>query len=83
MHYVSLISLKCFISLYGGSNGDAVWVEDSGRPMEPCISWGFRSPVGGAILRGKGVSHCKVYGHSAVICAKTAELKEMPFRLWA
>jgi len=23
----------------------------------------------GAVLRGKGASHCKVLGHSAVICA--------------
>jgi len=27
-------------------------------------------------------SDCKVYGHSAVICAKTAEPIEMPFGLW-
>ena len=37
----------------------------------------------GAILRGKGVSHCKVYGDSAVICAKMAEPIEMPFGFWA
>jgi len=30
-----------------------------------------------------GVSHCKVYGHSADIYAKTAEPIEMPFGLWA
>jgi len=36
-----------------------------------------------AILRGKGASRCKVWGPSAVICAKTAEPIEMPFRLWA
>jgi len=35
----------------------------------------------GAILMEKGASCCKVYGHSAVICAKTAELIEMPFGL--
>jgi len=40
-------------------------------------------PMGrGNFDRGKGAS-CKVYGHSAVICAKTAEPIEMPFRLWA
>jgi len=22
------------------------WVEDSGGPKEPCITWGFRSPMG-------------------------------------
>jgi len=32
---------------------------------------------------GKGASHCKLWGHSAVICAKTAEPIEMPFGLWA
>jgi len=31
----------------------------------------------------KGASHCKVQGHSTVICAKTAEPIEMPFGLWA
>jgi len=57
-------------------------VEDSGGPKEPCIRWGSRSPWERAILRGgNGASHCKVYGHSAVICAKTAEPIEMPFGL--
>jgi len=41
-----------------------------------------RSPMEGAILRGKA-NHCKVYGHSAVICAKTAEPIEAPFGWWA
>ena len=37
----------------------------------------------GAILRGgKGASHCKAYGHSAVICANITEPIEMPFGLW-
>jgi len=36
-----------------------------------------------AILRGKEAFHCKVQGHSAVICAKTAEPIQMPFGLWA
>jgi len=35
-------------------------------------------PVGRAIFRGKGASYCKVKGHAAVICAKTAKLIEMP-----
>jgi len=38
-------------------------------------------PWEGAILRGQRASHCKVYGHSAVICAKTAEPIAMPFGL--
>ena len=33
-------------------------------------------------FEGKGASHCKVLGHSAVICA-TAEPTEMPFGLLA
>ena len=31
----------------------------------------------------EGASHCKVYRHSAVISAKTAEPIEVPFGLWA
>ena len=34
-------------------------------------------------LGRKRASHCKVQGHSTVICAKTAELIEMPLGLWA
>ena len=35
---------------------------------------------GANFFRGaEWVSHCKVYGHSAVIYAKTAETIEMPF----
>jgi len=44
-----------------------------GRPRNHVLDGGSRSPMGGAILRRKGVAHCKVYGHSAVSCAKTAE----------
>ena len=39
-------------------------------------------PWEGAILRGKGHTIVK-YRDSAVICAKTAKLIEMPFGLWA
>jgi len=63
---------------------DAVWAEDLGGPREPCIRWGSRSLVGrGNFDGGEAASHCKVLGHSAVICAKTTELIEMPFGLWA
>jgi len=41
------------------------------------------TPWEGAILRGKEMSRCKVYGHAVVIHAKMAELTEMPFALWA
>jgi len=30
----------------GWTDRDAVWVEDSGGPKEPCIRWGSRSPYG-------------------------------------
>ena len=44
---------------------------------------GGPDPHGKGNFEGKGASHCKVEGHSAVICAKTAEPIEMPFGLWA
>jgi len=40
-------------------------------------------PMGTGNFEGKGAFHCKVQGHSAVICAKTAEPMEMPFRFSA
>jgi len=39
-------------------------------------------PWKGAILRGKGAAHCKVYWLSVVSCARTAEPIEMPFGIW-
>jgi len=43
---------------------------------------GVHIPNGTGNFEGEGPSHCKVYGHSAVICAKTAEPIQMPFGLW-
>jgi len=40
-------------------------------------------PWEGTFFGGEGASRCNVCGHSAVICAKTAEPNQMPFRLWA
>jgi len=40
-------------------------------------------PMGRGNCEGKRAPHCKVYGHLAIICAKTAEPIEMPFELWA
>jgi len=34
------------------------------------------------ILRAKGVAHCKLYGSSAMICAKMPLPIEMPFVVW-
>ena len=39
----------------GCTDRDAVWIEDLGGPKEPCIRWGFKSPIGrGNFLGGKG-----------------------------
>jgi len=63
---------------------DAIWIEDSGGPREPCITCRSRSAVGrGNFEGGEGSSHCKVQGHSAVISAKMAKTIEMLFGLWA
>jgi len=35
-----------------------------------------------AILREEGATYCKVYGHSVMSCAKTAETIKMPFEIW-
>jgi len=57
-------SVVCHISepcKNGWTDRDAIWVEDSGGPREPCSRWGSRSPHWeGAILRGKGALHCEV-----------------------
>jgi len=52
-------------------------------PRNHVVDWGPHPPWEGAILRGKGASHCKVYGRSAVIREKTAEPIQMPLGLWA
>jgi len=80
------------------SLGLSVTLVSRAKTAEPIVTpFGLRTRVGpgnylldgvqthkweGAILRGKGVSHCKLQGHSAVICAKTTEPVEMPFWLW-
>jgi len=38
----------------GYTSCDAVWVEDLGGPREPCIRWGYRSPVGSGNFEGDG-----------------------------
>jgi len=43
----------------------------------------YRPTWEGAILRGKQANHCKVQGHSGVICANTTEPMEVPFGLCA
>ena len=48
-------------------------------PGNHVLDGGPDPPREGEILRRKGATHCKVYGHSAVICAKTAKPIKMPF----
>jgi len=44
----------------GCTDQDAVWVDDSGGPREPCVRLGSRSPHGkGQILGGEWASHCE------------------------
>jgi len=40
-------------------------------------------PREGVNFGGEWSSHCKVLGHSTVVCARTAEPIGMPFGLWA
>ena len=50
----------------GWTNRDAVLVEDSGGPREPCIRWGARSPMERQFWRGKGrpiVKYRTLCGH--------------------
>jgi len=67
----------------GCTNRAAVWVADLGGPGEPCVRWG-PDPPWESFWR-EWASYCKVglYGHSTVVCAKTAEPTGMPFGLWA
>jgi len=57
----------------GQTDRDAVWVEDSGDPTEPCITWGSDRPIDGDNFKGKGAAHCKVQRFSAVSCAIRAQ----------
>ena len=62
---------------------DAIWVEDSGGPREPCVRLGFRSHHGkGQFWGGKRRPIVK-YRDTAVTCAKTPEPIVMPFGLCA
>jgi len=60
----------------GCTDRDALWVEDSGGPRNHVLDGAPHCPWEGAILRWEEAAHCKVYGHSAVVCVKMAELVE-------
>jgi len=57
----------------------AVWVQHSGGPKESCITCGPDPIVGRSNFEGETGDHCKVQGHSAVICANMVEPIEVPF----
>jgi len=52
-------------------------------PRNHVLDGGQDHPMGTGNFEGKGTFHCKVQGHSVVICAKTAEPIMMLFGLWA
>jgi len=52
-------------------------------PRNHVLYGGPDPAMGRGNFEGEGASHCKLYGHSAVISAKAAELIEMSFGLWA
>jgi len=52
-------------------------------PSNCVLDGGPVLPMGRGHFFGKGASHCKVQGYSAVNCAKTAEPIEMSFVLSA
>ena len=58
----------------GGGGGSVVANHRSGGESSMVVTTlGRGPPCEGAILRGKGAAHCKVWGHSAMSCAKMAE----------
>ena len=59
----------------GLTDQDTIWLRTQGRGKESCIRWGPDVPQ-------EEATHCKVQGHSAVSCAKTAEPTEMLFGYW-
>jgi len=52
-------------------------------PGNHVLDRGPDPPWEGANFWGEWASHCKVQGHSTVVCAKTAEPIGMPFGLRA
>jgi len=66
----------------GCTDRDAVWVEDSGRPKEPCIRWGPDPPWEGAVWGRKGCPIAK-YRDMVRFRVKTAEPIAMLFGLCA
>ena len=51
-------------------------------PRNSVLDGGPDPPWKEVILRSEGAAHYEVYGHSALSCAKMAELIEMPFGIW-
>jgi len=56
----------------GWTYRDAVWIEDSGGPREPCIRWGPNPPMGRGNfegVKGRPIVNCR---DTAVTCAKNS-----------
>jgi len=67
----------------GSTDRHALWIEDLRGPKKPCIRRGSGSPPWEeAVLRVEGADCCKLYGHSAASCTKTAKTINMPFGIW-
>jgi len=67
----------------GYTDRDAVLVEDSGGPREPCVRWGPNSPIGRVNFEGEKGHTIVKYWESVVICVKTAKPIDITFGLWA
>ena len=88
--FVSCLSLKrCvlgrpFVKRFAlcWTDRDAIWIDDSRWPKEPCIRWSPDSPWERAILTGERAAHCKVRGRSVLSCAKATVPMQMPFETW-
>jgi len=67
----------------GWTDQNGILVEDSGRPKEPCIRWGSRSPIVRGYFGGKGRPILKYRDALPWTLPKTTEPIEMLFELWA
>ena len=77
---VTLVSPAKTAALIELPFGLTTWV----GPENHVLDGGPDPPNGnGQILGGEWASHCKIWGHSMVVCAKTSEPIGMPFGLWA
>jgi len=66
------------------SDRDAIWVENSGGPKVPCVSWGSTFRMGrGNFEGGKGRPTVMCRALCGRLCKYSTEMINIPFRLWA